>query len=95
MPIFWPVMRKVLALRCLTRISINSLVKKIRDLIGSNVESVHKQERGCDVRHSYADISKAQVILGYKPMVDLDSGLGITIEWFKTRAVSLLSYSSR
>ena len=35
------------------------------------------------MRRSLADISKAQKILGYKPMVDLEAGPGKTIEWFK------------
>lgn len=75
------------------RTTIKSLARTIRDLMGSNVEIVHRQERRGDVRHSYADVSKAQRILGYKPTVDLDSELEITIEWFRTKAAGVFSYS--
>jgi nucleoside-diphosphate-sugar epimerase len=36
-----------------------------------------------DVKHSLADISKAKRLLGYEPLVDFDSGLKDTIEFYK------------
>jgi len=38
-----------------------------------------------DVRHTHADISKAEKRLGYKPRIDFETGLGKTVEWFKAR----------
>lgn len=37
--------------------------------------------RAGDIRHCFADISKAKRILGYSPQVDLDSGLSELTEW--------------
>jgi nucleoside-diphosphate-sugar epimerase len=34
-----------------------------------------------DVRHSQADIGKAEDLLGYRPGVDFDEGLRRTVEW--------------
>jgi nucleoside-diphosphate-sugar epimerase len=68
---------------CGKRTTINCLVKTIKELLGSNIEPIYGQERKGDVRHSQADISKAQKIFGYEPLVDLKTGLKSTIEWFK------------
>ena len=63
------------------RTTINCLIKTIKGLLGSNIEPIYEQERKGDVRHSQADISKAQKILGYEPLVDLETGLERTIKW--------------
>ncbi len=36
-----------------------------------------------DVRHTYADISRAGEDMGYRPGVDLDTGLKDEVEWFE------------
>jgi UDP-glucuronate 4-epimerase len=36
-----------------------------------------------DVPVTYADIAKAQALLGYRPETDLKAGLGRFVEWFK------------
>lgn len=63
--------------------SIDCLVRTIRGLLGASVEPVYERQRRGDVRHSQADISKAKEILGYQPLIDLETGLEKTIEWFK------------
>jgi UDP-glucose 4-epimerase len=63
------------------RITINQLVKLIRELVGNRVEPIHQEPRAGDIRHSLADISKAKAF-GYKPGYDLKSGLAETIRWF-------------
>jgi nucleoside-diphosphate-sugar epimerase len=35
-----------------------------------------------DVKHSLADINKANRILGYDPQVDFEEGLRKTVDWF-------------
>jgi len=65
------------------RTTINSLVRMIKEMIGSDIEPVYKEERKGDVRHSQADISKARKILGYEPKVDLEIGLERTFEWLR------------
>jgi UDP-N-acetylglucosamine/UDP-N-acetyl-alpha-D-glucosaminouronate 4-epimerase len=36
------------------------------------------------VRDSQADISKAQRLLGYQPIVSFEEGLRRTVEWYRT-----------
>ena len=64
------------------RISLNELLATLKKIFGSDVEAVYKPERAGDVRDSQADISKAQELLGYKPLVGLEEGLRETVKWF-------------
>ena len=36
-----------------------------------------------DVLTTYADVSKARRMLGYKPKVSLKEGIGKFVEWYK------------
>ena len=40
-------------------------------------------ERGGDIKHSLADISKAEAALGYKVKVDFEEGLRRTVDWYR------------
>ena len=44
--------------------------------------------RAGDVRHCYADVRRAENVLGYRAAVDLDSGLMELARWVDGRAVS-------
>ena len=63
--------------------SVNGLAKTLTELTKKDIEPVHEEERPGDVKHSFADISKAEALLGYKPRVSLRDGLLRTIEWFR------------
>lgn len=43
---------------------------------------IHEDFRPGDIRHSLADISKAQQLLGYAPNHSVQSGLQITVPWY-------------
>lgn len=69
--------------------SINQLFFLLREITGQDrIEPVYASPRLGDVRHSLADITKAQVKLGYEPQVSLDEGLRQTVAWFQRRLVS-------
>ncbi|MEZ8220521.1 UDP-glucose 4-epimerase [Candidatus Fervidibacteria bacterium JGI MDM2 JNZ-1-D12] len=66
--------------------SVNELFRLIRSLIGvDHIEPIYEPPRPGDVRHSLADITKAQKLLGYQPVVSLEEGLKQTISWFRSR----------
>jgi UDP-glucose 4-epimerase len=67
------------------RISLNELLATLKKIFGSDVEPVYKDVRAGDVRDSQADISKAERLLGYKPIVGLEEGLRHTVDWFKNQ----------
>jgi UDP-N-acetylglucosamine 4-epimerase len=51
---------------------------------------VHREFRAGDVRHSQADIGKAQRLLGYSPTHDLRAGLAEAVTWYAARFAPLL-----
>ena len=65
--------------------SVNQLFETLRDLVGSNVQAIHRDPRPGDIRDSLADISEAARYLGYSPEWDIDRGLKITFDWFRNR----------
>jgi nucleoside-diphosphate-sugar epimerase len=79
---------EVFNIACGKRTTINRLVEIIKGILGYDGECVYDQERRGDVRHSLADISKARRILGYEPLVDLETGLERTIGWFKASSIA-------
>jgi nucleoside-diphosphate-sugar epimerase len=74
---------EVINIACGYEISLNQLAEKINIELGTDIEPEHKDERAGDVKHSLADISKAERLLGYKPLVGFDEGLKKTIEFYK------------
>lgn len=63
--------------------TIAELARRIAAAIGHpELEPrITKEFRAGDIRHCYADISKAQTILGYAPAVTLDDGLTDFVGW--------------
>ena len=51
--------------------------------LGKNIEPHFGPDRAGDIKHSNADISKAQRLLGYDPQYDFANGLAEAIEWYK------------
>ena len=51
--------------------------------LGVNVEPKFDSARAGDIRHSNADISKAQKLLGYSPDWNFEQGMRASIEWYK------------
>ena len=67
---------------CHERITLKELVVQINSLLGKNVKPTFAAERPGDIKHSYADITLAERILGYKPRIDFISGLTRTVDWY-------------
>src|SRR5258706_2342596 len=63
------------------RISLNTLFRTVRDLVGGKGEPAYAGPRPGDVKDSQADISKAQRILGYQPRFSFEDGLEKTVAW--------------
>ena len=63
--------------------TIRELAEKILKLIGSRSKIQVRQERSDDPVRRRPDISLAREKLGWEPSVDLEEGLGKTIEYFE------------
>jgi UDP-glucose 4-epimerase len=67
---------------------LNETVKILRKLTGYSGEVQYGPERTGDIKHSYADISRAKEALGYKPIVGFEEGLKKTVEWYRSAMVA-------
>lgn len=67
---------------CGSQTSIMELFSMIRDELDVEADPVHTDRRPGDVTHSWADIGKAQSMLGYRPAVSLREGLKKTIRYY-------------
>jgi UDP-glucose 4-epimerase len=65
------------------RITLNETFKLLQALTSYSGQPNYAPERGGDIKHSLADISKAEAALGYKPKVDFEEGLRRTVEWYR------------
>lgn len=50
--------------------------------LGKNIEPNFGPDRKGDIKHSNADISKAEKLLGYEPEWDFDRGIKHAIKWY-------------
>ena len=72
------------------RTTLNELYIIIKNVLVSNnilisADLIYRDYRLGDVRHSQADISKAQDNLGYNPEFNIYEGIKLTINWFKEK----------
>ncbi len=68
-----------------TPVSILDLARTLTGLYGADLEPyVSNQFRKGDIRHCYADISKAEELLKFRASTDFNTGLADLVEWAKT-----------
>src|SRR5271154_5692088 len=71
-----------------TRIDLNEMFGVLKKLTGYPGEVKHGPDRAGDVKHSLADLSRADKHLGYKPQVNFEEGLRRTVDWYRTQEKS-------
>jgi nucleoside-diphosphate-sugar epimerase len=68
--------------------SVLYLFEQIRAQLGVECTPVFGPRRAGDVDHSQADISRAQALIGYAPVVSFEEGLRRTVAWYQGAAVA-------
>jgi UDP-glucuronate 4-epimerase len=63
-------------------VSLQELVQLLARITGKSIQIQHLPDQAGDVPQTYADISKARHLLGYKPEVSIESGLEKFMEWY-------------
>ena len=63
--------------------SLNQLFDLIKTNLGSPLKPDYKAERKGDIKNSLANINKSKQLLGYQPLIDLNEGIKLTIDWYK------------
>lgn len=74
---------EVINIACGKRYTLNSLVSNLNEIMGTAIKPVYAEPRPGDVRHSQADIRKAEELLDYRVAVDCKEGLKRTVDWYK------------
>ena len=68
--------------------SVKYIAEKLIEFYNADVEiKTTGRYRVGDIRHNYADISKINKYLGFKPKIDFDTGLAKFASWVKTQKI--------
>jgi UDP-glucose 4-epimerase len=68
-------------------VSVLDLVEELSVVLGVHLEIKRSEPRVGDVRHSFADISSTEKILGYAPSTSLRGGLTEYVDWLRQDVV--------
>jgi UDP-glucose 4-epimerase len=79
---------RVFNIACGQRVTLNQTFQALKRIIGFTGEAIHGPERTGDIKHSLADISLAQELLGYQPRVSFEEGLRRTVEWYRQQVAA-------
>jgi UDP-glucose 4-epimerase len=71
---------------CGRRITINELVDYINEILEKDMEPMYTNSRPGDIKHSLADISKANSF-GYNPISNFKEELTETVAWFENKVI--------
>jgi len=69
------------------RSDLNQTFQILKKLTGYKGEAKYGPDRSGDIKHSLADLSRAEKYLGYKPQVEFEEGLRRTVEWYKKQSL--------
>jgi len=64
-----------------SRVSLNQVLNILEGLAKKKMERHYIESQKGDVRHTYADVSKARMCLGYRAKVGLEKGLKKEFDW--------------
>ena len=73
---------QVFNIACGRRYTLLDLVAALNRILGTRIEPEFRTARAGDVKHSLADIARAETELGYRVQVDFDAGLAQTVAWY-------------
>jgi nucleoside-diphosphate-sugar epimerase len=78
---------EVINIACGQAVTVNEVIDIINKLLSKNIKPKYDPPRAGDVRHSLADISLAEEVIGYKPIVPFADGLQKSIDWYRENLV--------
>lgn len=65
------------------RTTINGMVEVLANIEGKKINKIYRENRIGDVKHSLADITKASILLDYRPLFSFNEGLIETYNYYK------------
>jgi nucleoside-diphosphate-sugar epimerase len=67
---------------CGAQYTLNDLLNMLREIIGTDIKAKYTPPHPGDIKHSFADISRARKELAFNPKIDFKAGLKKTVDWF-------------
>ncbi len=64
-------------------IALTVIIDKLEKLLGKKAKYDHKPFHIADIKETWADISKAERLLGWTPRIGIDEGLAQCVDWYK------------
>ncbi len=58
-----------------SRVTVREVIALLEEISHSTIQVLYEQKQSGDVRDTFADISKAQQLIGYRPLTSLREGL--------------------
>jgi nucleoside-diphosphate-sugar epimerase len=78
-----PAAGRIYNIACGRQVSLNELVAKLNEILGTQLDAEYLDPRPGDVMHSLADVGRAERELGFKAAVELAQGLRRAIEAYE------------
>ena len=78
-----PAAGRIYNIACGRQVSLNELVAKLNEILGTRLDAEYVPARPGDVKHSLADVGRAERELGFKAAVEFAQGLRRTIESYE------------
>ena len=66
-----------------SRVTVSGLLNILGLLLEHEVQPTYAEPRPGDIRHSLAEVTKAQEVLGFRPRVSIQQGLVKTLAWYR------------
>ena len=80
-----PIKGEVINIACGRSINLNQLAPLMCQQLGRpDLKPIYAAPRAGDVKHSLADLTRAKAMLNYEPIVDFETGLKPTVDWYRT-----------
>ena len=78
---------QVVNIACGYAVTVNQIIKMINHSLGKDIKPIYANPRPGDVKHSLADITAAQNLIGFEPKVSFEQGLQKAIDWYRNNLV--------
>ncbi len=74
---------EVVNVACGEAVTVNRVIARMNELLGTDFQPRYDSPRPGDVRHSRADLSRARDVIGYEPRVGFAEGLEKALAWYR------------
>jgi UDP-glucose 4-epimerase len=78
---------EVVNIACGEAVTVNEVINMVNELVGKDIEPEYDAPRTGDIKHSLADISASEKLIGYRPTVSFRDGLERAIDWYRDNLI--------